>query len=219
MVSNLCLLQARTSHALLQLQGLQENAPQGATPAQKQKATPESVDRDLHAHVSMQAGRPPATPDAISCFETQPVVRTLSPKTLRGSPMGSQKPLSPVQAAVMRQQDPPDTLGSSPPQPSLMTGSNFYSHKRGPGTHFSLQLNDGDPAGEGQPSPFARLRVHGCPSGTWGRSQQVRSSRAFSPPGQPQRTFLCHEWVLGCTSTRLSDRLPQLLVNFSVCYM
>lgn len=152
--------------------------------------------------------------------QAQPVARTLS-KDARGSPMGSQKPLSPVQAAMTGQKDPPDTLGSSPPQPSLMTGSNFYSHKRGPGTHFSLQLKDGELAERGQPSPFTTgFGVHGCPCGTWGRSQEVRSSRQASRLSRPaSEDALCHEWVLGCTSTRLSDRLPQLLVNFSVCYM
>lgn len=102
-----------------------------------------------------------------------------------------------------------------------MTGSNFYSHKRGPGTHFSLQLNDGELAER------ATFPIRHRPRGAWvpmwdmGKvtAGQVLKARPLASPGQPQRAALCHEWVLGCTSTRLSDRLPQLLVNFSVCYM
>ena len=161
MVSNLCLLQARTSHALLQLRD-SEKMPHEASPRLQSKGQPPNpwTVTCTPCPCLMQAGRPPTTPDAIS--QPNPAHPPNSLQICQGLTHGVPEASKSCPSGCDGRKGPPDTLGSSPPQPSLMTGSNLCSHKRGLGTHFSLQLKDGEQAERGQPSPFTTgFGVHG----------------------------------------------------------
>lgn len=120
--------------------------------------------------------------------QTQPIARTLS-KRRQGSPMGSQKPLSPVQAAVMRQQDPRHPGFQSP---STLTDDwlKFLQPQEGTKDTFQSQLNDGELAERGNlphsPQASGCMGAHVGPGEGHSRSgPQGRPSRLS---GQPQRT-------------------------------